>query len=260
MKRWAAAFAVTFALAGLAACAPTKSPPPGGSGSGFDACTAPSTDTMQAWLQSPYRFVGVYIGGSNRGCGQPNLNSGWVNTVHSWGYGLIPTYVGLQAWCTSAGGVATMSGNLPDAQSQGYGSAADAVQNGAAPRGLGPGTPIYFDMEAYDSSNTSCVDAVTAFMSGWIAGLHDQGYAAAMYGSAASGVRDMAQIQGDPPYRLDAIWFAHWNGDPSLYGDPYFSDGVWQGARIHQYQGGHDEEWGGAVINIDNDSIGGPTG
>ena len=103
MRRWAAAFAVTLALAGLVACAPTKQPPPGGSGSGFDACTAPSTDTMQSWLQSPYRFVGVYIGGRNTACNQPNLTADWVNTVHSWGYGLIPTYVGLQAWCTSAG-------------------------------------------------------------------------------------------------------------------------------------------------------------
>jgi Rv2525c-like, glycoside hydrolase-like domain len=260
MRRWAATIAVAAALtAGVVACAPTKPPAPGGGTNGFDACTAPSTGAMNAWLQSPYRFVGVYIGGGNRACGQPNLTAGWVNTVHSWGYGLIPTYVGLQAWCTFAGGVATMSGNLADAQSQGVGSAGDAVSNAQA-RGLGPGTPIYFDLEAYDSSNGSCVDSVTAFMSGWIAGLHNSGYVAAMYSSAASGVRDMANVQNNPPYQLDAIWFAHWNGDPSLYGDPYFPDSVWQGARIHQYQGGHDENWGGVTINIDNDSVGGPTG
>ncbi len=259
MRRWAAAFAVTFVLAGLVACQPTKQPAPGGSGSGFDACTAPSTGAMEAWLQSPYRFVGGYIGGGNRACGQPNLTASWVNTVHSWGYGLIPTYVGYQAWCTSASGVAVMSGDLATAQSQGYDSGVDAAQK-AGNLGMGPGTPVYFDMEAYNSSAPGCTDAVTAFMSGWIAGLHNSGYTAAMYGSAASGVRDMAQVQGNPPYTLDAIWFAHWNGDPSLYGDPYFSDSVWQGARIHQYQGGHDESWGGVVINIDNDSVGGPTG
>jgi Domain of unknown function (DUF1906) len=259
MRRWAATLAVAAALtAGVVACAPTKQPAPGGGTNGFDACTAPSTGAMNAWLQSPYRFVGVYIGGLNRACGQPNLTAGWVNTVHSWGYGLIPTYVGYQAWCTSAGGVATMSGDLGQAQSQGYISGQDAV-NRANALGLGGGTPIYFDMEAYDSGNGACVDSVTAFMSGWIAGLRDNGYSPAMYSSAASGVRDMAAIQGNPPYQLDAIWFAHWNGDPSLYGDPYFSDSVWQGARIHQYQGGHDENWGGVTINIDNDSVGGPT-
>jgi hypothetical protein len=263
MRRWTAAIAVTFVLAVAVACQPTKppSPPPGGSGSGFDACTAPSTDAMSAWLQSPYRFVGVYIGGGNRACSQPNLTANWVNTVHSWGYGLIPTYVGFQAWCTSASGVDVMSGDLATAQSQGYGNAVDAAQR-AANLGLGGGTPIYFDMEAYDSSAPGCTDAVTAFMSGWIAGLRDQGYVTGMYSSSASGVRDMAQIQGccNGAYTLDAIWFAHWNGDPTLSDSQYFSDSLWPNARIHQYQGGHDENWGGVTINIDNDSVGGPTG
>jgi hypothetical protein len=175
------------------------------------------------------------------------------------GYGLIPTYVGLQAWCTFASGTATMSGDLGTAQSQGVGSADDAAQQ-AAFRGLGPGTPIYFDMEAYNNGAPGCTDAVTAFMSGWIAELHNQGYAAAMYGSSASGVADMANVQNNPPYQLDAIWFAHWNGDPTLSDSQYFSDSLWPGARIHQYQGGHDENWGGVTINIDNDSVGGPTG
>ena len=44
-------------------------------GLGFDACTAPSTRTMAAWGSSPYRAVGVYIGGLNRGCSQPNLTA-----------------------------------------------------------------------------------------------------------------------------------------------------------------------------------------
>jgi hypothetical protein len=35
---------------------------------------------------------------------------------------------------------------------------------------------------------------------------------------------------------------------------------VWQNARIHQFRGGHDENWGGDTINIDNDQVGGPTG
>src|SRR3954452_585521 len=43
-------------------------------GYGFDACTAPSTSVMQAWKASPYRAVGIYIGGVGRGCKQqPNL-------------------------------------------------------------------------------------------------------------------------------------------------------------------------------------------
>jgi len=263
MRRWTAALAVAAVLVGIVACRPTKPPPPpppSGGANGFDACTAPSAGAMQAWLQSPYRFVGVYIGGGNAACSQPNLNAGWVDTVHSWGYGLIPTYVGLQAWCTSAGGVGFMSRDLATAQSQGYASAVDAVDNGAVPRGLGAGTPIYFDMEAYNSGAAGCTDAVTSFISGWIAGLHDRGYVAGMYSSSASGVRDLANVQSNPADQLDAIWFAHWNGDPTLSDSQFFSDSLWPNARIHQYQGGHDESWGGVTINIDNDSVGGPTG
>jgi hypothetical protein len=259
VRLWKAAIAAAFVLVVAAACQPTKPPPPSSSGNGFDACTAPSTGAMSAWLQSPYRFVGVYIGGSNRACSQPNLTGSWVNTVHGMGYGLIPTYVGDQAWCTSASNVNLMPQNLANAQSDGYIEAVDAV-NSAGAIGLGGGTPIYFDMEAYNNSVPGCTDSVTAFMSGWIAGLHNNGYRAAMYSSVASGVADMANVQSNPPYQLDAIWFAHWNGDPSLFDPQYFSNSLWPNARIHQFQGGHNETWGGVTINMDSDSVGGPTG
>jgi Domain of unknown function (DUF1906) len=259
MRRGAAAVgAAVFLLLAVAACSPVKPPPNGGTGNGFDACAAPSTGTMSNWLQSPYRYVGVYIGGSNRACSQPNLSAAWVNAVHDQGWGLIPTYVGLQAPCAFGNvGPRIDSGN---AFNQGYLSAADAAQNDAAPLDLGPGTPIYFDMEAYDNSPSGCSDVVLSFMAGWIQGLHDRGYAAGMYSSSASGVADLAQAQGDPAHQLDAIWFANWNNNPSLFGDPFFSDSVWQNARIHQFRGGHDENWGGETINIDNDQVGGPTG
>ncbi len=64
------------------------------SGKGFDACTAPSTGHMAAWLKSPYRAVGIYIGGANRACGDGNLSSSWVRTVSSSGWHLMPLYVG----------------------------------------------------------------------------------------------------------------------------------------------------------------------
>lgn len=248
--------AAVAVLVAVAACSPVKPPPKIGAGSGFDACTAPSTGTMSDWLQSPYRFVGVYIGGSNRACSQRNLNADWINAVHDQGWGLIPTYVGLQAPC--AFGDVGPRIDPTSAYDQGSLSAADAAQTDAAPLGLGTRTPIYFDMEAYDNGPSGCRNVVLAFIAGWIQGLHDNGYAAGMYSSSASGVADLAQAQDDPTYRLDAIWFANWNNDPSLYGDRYFSDSVWQNARIHQYQGGHDETWGGALINIDNDAVGGP--
>ena len=64
-----------------ASVAAVATPQPGTySGLGFDACTAPSRATMQAWLASPYRAVGIYFGGPNRGCTQPNLTPEWAST------------------------------------------------------------------------------------------------------------------------------------------------------------------------------------
>src|SRR6516164_124804 len=74
-------------------------------GLGFDTCAAPSTATMAAWLASPYRSVGIYIGGANRACGDGNLSAGWVGSVEGQGWRLVPEYVGLQAPCAFQGGL-----------------------------------------------------------------------------------------------------------------------------------------------------------
>jgi len=37
-------------------------------GLGFDACSAPSPQAMSAWQSSPYRAIGIYIGGTNAAC------------------------------------------------------------------------------------------------------------------------------------------------------------------------------------------------
>jgi Rv2525c-like, glycoside hydrolase-like domain len=67
-------------------------------GQGFDACTAPSVAQMQAWRQqSPYRAIGIYIGGSDRACAQPNLTASWVSRQQQAGWHFIPIYVGPQA-------------------------------------------------------------------------------------------------------------------------------------------------------------------
>ena len=45
-------------------------------GYGFDACSTPAQAVMDAWWQeSQYSAVGIYIGGSNRLCDQPELTA-----------------------------------------------------------------------------------------------------------------------------------------------------------------------------------------
>lgn len=224
-------------------------------GEGFDACTAPSEQTMSAWLQSPYRAIGVYIGGVNRGCTQANLSAAWVSNVEAQGWNIMPLYVGLQAPCTNGQYGATM--NPATADQQGHEAGADATAAGGG-FGFGGGDPIYFDMEHFNSSDSACADAVKAFLQGWTNELHQRGWTAGVYGSASSTGRVLAQANGSGYTEPDDLWYANWDDRHSVSGDPYVPDGVWSNhQRIHQYHGGHNETYGGATINIDSDYVDG---
>jgi hypothetical protein len=224
-------------------------------GLGFDACTAPSSRAMSAWESSPYRAIGVYIGGLNRGCSQPNLTSGWVGEQVAAGWHLIPTYVGLQAPTSSCSSCAKLSAG--SATSQGAAAAADAVEQARAV-GIGPGSPIYFDMESY-TPGSSASNATLTFLAAWTTALHTAGYESGVYSSSASGIADLAAKVGTSYAAPDDLWIANWNGQQST-DDPYVPAGAWsQHQRIHQYRGGHDESYGGVTINVDNNYVDGAT-
>src|SRR5262249_44918099 len=103
----ALAAAACLAFAGAGAAAPKAPTVPnaragGFTGYGFASCNAPSLDELTAWLASPYRAVGIYIGGASRSCANAELSPVWVAGALSGGWSLIPTYVGLQAPCVSS--------------------------------------------------------------------------------------------------------------------------------------------------------------
>ncbi len=226
-------------------------------GPGFDACTEPSRRSMSAWAPSPYRAIGVYIGGLNRGCSQPNLTASWVSEQTAAGWHLIPTYVGLQAPTSSCSSCAKLSASTITAATQGTEAASDAVAQ-ARLAGIGEGSPIYFDMESY-SRTASATNATLGFLAAWTARLHALGYVSGVYSSGASGIADLAAKYGTTYLEPDEIWFANWNGRASAASDPYVPTGAWVGHRIHQYNGGHDETYGGVTINIDNNYVEGAT-
>lgn len=226
-------------------------------GLGFDACTAPSRRSMSAWATSPYRAIGVYVGGLNRGCAQPNLTASWVAEQTAAGWHLIPTYVGLQAPTSSCSSCAKLSTSLATATAQGGEAATDAVDQ-ARIAGIGEGSPIYFDMESY-SRTTSATEATLAFLGAWTSRLHALGYDSGVYSSSASGIADLASRLGSGYGQPDDLWVANWDGRANTTGS-YFPAGAWTGhERIHQYLGGHDETYGGVTINIDNDYVEGAT-
>jgi hypothetical protein len=224
-------------------------------GLGFDACSAPSTSAMSAWAQSPFRAVGVYIGGLNSACAQTNLTPGWVTGEVAAGWHLIPTYVGYQGAGACGGSCATI---VPaQATAQGTAAANDAVSRAQA-LGIPPGNPIYDDMEQYSESSASTA-AVLAFLAGWTAQLHAAGYESGVYSSASSAITDLVKQQGTGYQEPDDIWIGDWNNSQST-SDPYVPSGYWAAhARLHQYRGAHNDKYGGVTLNIDSDYLDGAT-
>jgi len=222
-------------------------------GPGFDACSAPSASHMSAW-RSSYRAIGVYIGGTNMACSQPNLTAGWVSAESSAGWHLIPTYVGLQAPSNSCG---CASIDPRRASSEGTAAASDAVAQ-AQSLGLGQGNPIYFDMEGYTAGGSNS-SAVLAFLAAWTAQLHADGYKSGVYSSAGSGMTDLAAKMGTGYQEPDDIWFAEWNGQQTT-STSYIPSGDWSAhQRLHQYDGDHNETHGGVTMDVDGDYLDGAT-
>jgi uncharacterized low-complexity protein len=232
---------------------PKPSPAPFHPVSGFDTCTAPSTSAMRAW-RSQYAAVGVYIGGVNAACAYGNLSAGWVMSAASMGWGLLPTYVGPQAPCWGAGNGVLI--NPASAVAQGSAAALDAVGDARSLR-LPAGSPIYYDMEAYNGGS-SCTNAVLRFLGAWDRLVQAAGYVSAVYSSQDSGIVDMQSgaVKKTPGFTPpSAIWIALWDKVASL------NDGrlTWPlSARSKQYEGSVNATIGGVTLNIDRDFVGGP--
>ncbi len=210
-------------------------------GLGFDTCTAPSAAQMQAWAASPYNTVGIYIGGSERACAQPNLTAAWLSARANAGWHFMPLYVGWQAaWDSLTRTPPAVLGKQ---------SADDAAVQ-AGNLGIGPGALIYYDMESYDNTSPESAAAL-AFESAWTSELHLRGYLSAIYSSASTGIADLVSHRGKI-VEPDAVDIAHWNGIPDADLGATPAD-AWPAARAHQYVGGTDASYGGVKMNIDKD-------
>lgn len=228
-------------------------------GSGFDACTAPALGTMRTWKQhSPYGAVGIYVSGGQRGCAQPGLTADWVRQVRAMGWRLIPTHVGLQAPCSTLRNKPKRIDPATAVQ-QGRTEAAEAA---AALRalGLGPGSPVYLDIESYPRGDQRCAQGVVDFTVAWTQQLHQEGFRSGYYSSSDSGIADLAAAAraGSSPLP-DAIWYARWDGRADTAGGGTIDQGQWSDhQRIHQYQGNVKETWGGATLSIDRNQLDAP--
>ncbi len=236
-------------------------------GQGFDKCEIPTLSQMQTWWNSsPYKAVNLYIGGSSRACDNNSLTSSYLFRLDQQGWNFIPTWVGPQAPCT--GYVSRMSSDPATAFNQGVAEANLAVESLAALGLTYPdktGSVVYYDIEPY-GTNTSCRNAVNSFMNGWVSQIRAHGSLAGVYGSTLcdTGLSDFLNITNVP----DVIWPARWYHNlGSGYYDPNANvwnlgscipNTVWSNhQRIRQYEGDHNETWGGLTLAIDSNVLDG---
>ncbi|MCW2835180.1 MAG: hypothetical protein JWN68_3133, partial [Nocardioides sp.] len=236
-------------------------------GRGFDQCVAPNQAAMDAWVtHSPFRAVGIYISGDSRACRvQPNLSPTWVATQVSRGWRLLPIALGPQASCLDRFPRykddfkinPDPAGSYAAARAQGV-VEADKNAADAAALGIGPGSTLWYDLEAFDLTNTRCRESALTFTSGWVTRIKELGHVAGFYSSASSGIKmlDDARVQRPGQFALpDRIWIARWDGVANT-STTYISEDGWRpGNRMKQYRGGHNETWGGVTINIDSNYL-----
>lgn len=258
---WAVAGAAVLvggALTAQAATSSTSSRPAPAlyAGRAFDTCTAPSLSTMKAWKAS--RFYGaaaVYVGGKNRGCAQPQLTASWVKSVSANGWKLIPLYVGAQPPCQTGSNPERLSAT--NAASLGTTDGADAAAKASA-LGMKAGSTVYLDMEAYDTSNSSCVTSVLTYIRAWDKAVAAKSYWAGFYGFRSTSAAAVAAAK-DRTNLPDALWYALYDKVPSTTTDWPYASTLWTGHRRgHQYLVNSKEAHNGVTLTVDRDAWDGP--
>ncbi len=259
---------------GLAPAVPAAAADPGPApgdftGLGFDQCLAPEQWKMDRWLEtSPFLAVGIYVSGDSRGCrSQPNLTRKWVRIQQRKGWRLLPITLGPQASCQPSfpryGDDEAIDprpgrrGGYRAARRMGRAEARSSAAD-AAGLGIAKGSTLWYDLEAYTSSDTDCRESALSFLSGWTAQLHTLGWVSGVYSSAGSGIKDLDDARVSRPSAFaqpDQIWVARWDGVANTSTSYLREDGWRPGGRVKQFQGGHDETWGGVTINIDRDYL-----
>ncbi len=251
------------------AAAPNPVTPGNFTGYGFDQCLAPNQREMNRWLyHSPFLAAGIYISGNSRACrSQPNLTPDWIRTQLRKGWRLLPITLGPQASChpgfprydddPKINPRPGESGLYRKARRQGREEAEKSV-SAAKALGIVPGSTLWYDLEGFDLSNRHCRESALAFLSAWTYQLHQLEYVSGVYSSAGSGIKalDDARVERPNAFVLpDMIWIARWDGVANT-STSYIRDDGWRpGGRVKQYQGGHQETWGGVTINIDRNYL-----
>lgn len=223
--------------------AATRVTPGSFTGFAFDTCQAPSQAEMNDWrTSSPFWGVGVYIGGANRLCAQPDLDATWVRKQTSRGWKVLPIWVGPQASCTSYEEVIDdrPGSSYAAARKQGRHQAYLAVRK-ARGLGIAAGSTLWYDMEDFPlQESDDCRRSALSFLSAWTKRLHGLGFVSGVYANVASAVHalDYADTVSPRAYaEPDQVWYAwHNRRADTRIDEKWVRRDSWQPhARIHQY-------------------------
>jgi hypothetical protein len=203
-------------------------------GEGFDTSSLPSTaDMADWWTTTHYYAIGVYIGGDNYGGSSPD--HAWLAAVMTEGWDTWLIWVGPQSTCADQSGLASFSDDTTTAQDEGEAQADDAV---AAATADGYGDEyIVYDLEAYDTDDSTCVAAAQSFVNGFEYEVHTVDHEhGAIYGSSCASDLSAYTAHSNIP---EAIFPADYGySDYATTPIQCIPDNAWdENQRVHQWSG-----------------------
>jgi hypothetical protein len=227
-------------------------------GLGFDACSAPDQATMdELRAESPYWGVGVYIGGPERTCSQPELDARWVRTQAGRGWHIFAVWVGRQSRCSDRPFHTEISARNTKATAQGVASANQAVQT-AQRLGIVKGSTLFLDVEAYDNTTSACNQPVLSYQSGWNNRLAKLGWKGGFYSAASSGIASIGFIKQTQPHAYTlpkSIWISSADGKPTTSVPRFIDNDLWRHERLHQYRIDVTRTFGDVTLALDENAI-----
>ena len=239
-------------------------------GLGFDQCHAPEQYKMDAWLAaSPFRAVGIYISGASRGCrDQPNLTPTWISTQLANGWRLLPITLGPQANCHP---------RVPALRQRPGDQRASSTSRASTPRRPARAPPRRRPRSPRRRRSGSCRAARCGTTSRGTTSPTPRA-ASPRCGSSAPGPSSCTRWATSPASTPAPARASSRSTTPGCCGracsrcptrsgsrggtarptprrPTSATDGWRPGGRMKQFQGGHNEKWGGVTINIDRNYL-----
>lgn len=230
-------------------------------------CVAPTAATMKnLWNnESTFWWLGIYIGGVNRSCPQPNLSESWQLTVtHETGSGatsgwdLALIWVGDQSRCVTRTLHISPTHRIPAGTTAAFNDGTGAATNAyheALSLGFGGGA-IYFDLEPYNTATYTCLVSARNFISGWDYQLHTvEHWLGAVYA-----LHNEIATFSDIKYVPYAVWPSNQTPThPGVFTVPNLSSSLWVNhQRLHQCAHTETTTFGGVRYTDDWDCATGP--